>query len=592
MPLSGAGCAASLVRAILRRAPVVAIALAAVSPAPAQLYVVHQFEGSSPGQTLGWSVAGAGDVNGDGFDDLIVASPSCQFFFCGLAGLGAVQVLSGATGGVLHTFPGSVPDDRFGFSVAGAGDVNGDGFDDVIVGAFGVDVGVVLDAGQATVYSGTDGLPLLVVSGTTVNEQVGYSVSGAGDVNGDGFDDVIVGARGGDPGSLPFAGRATVYSGGFAPGAVLFSAYGSAVSDFFGSAVAGAGDVNADGYCDVVVGAPGADPAGVSAAGRAKVFAGGPAAGTVLHVFDGTGFADRLGAAVAGAGDVNGDGFDDILVGVSDHDPGGVQHAGQMKLFSGASGAALVTSTGFLPHDHFARTLAAPGDLDGDGVPDLLGGAEQSPPAVGNGYVRVVSGANGAILHQIFGAFPAVYLGWSVAAAGDVNGDGLRDFVVGTPGADPGGLLEAGSATVYSMAGFPPGSSLFGSGCPGTSGALPRIQTAGGAPDATAGNPSFRIVLSKALPNAPALLAAGASNTQWLGFGIPLPLSLAPFGFPNCAIVVSLDVQVLATTTGDGIRFLTIPVPANPSLVGQSVYFQWLVLDPPGAATQGLEIVL
>ena len=155
------------------------------APSSAQS-VLHTFDGESADDYLGVSVSGAGDVNRDGFADLI----------CGAYGygwVGAAYVFSGVDGSILYTFVGDSTNDYFGYSVSGAEDVNGDGFPDFIVGAFGADINGK-NSGRARVFSGLDGSVLYTFDGDSKFDNFGWSVSGAGDVNGDGFGDLIVGA--------------------------------------------------------------------------------------------------------------------------------------------------------------------------------------------------------------------------------------------------------------------------------------------------------------------------------------------------------------------------------------------------------------
>jgi hypothetical protein len=274
-------------------------------------------------------------VNGDGYADVIVGAlwedaggPDAgrAYVYFGGPSMNSVADL---------TLTGQAAGDNFGHAVSGAGDVNGDGYGDVIVGAWINDAGGT-NAGRAYVYYGGPGAnPLadLTLTGAAANDNLGYSVSGAGDVNGDGFADVIVGAPLHDsPG--PDAGRAYVYFGG--PGADAAADLvltGPSAVDQFGVSVSGAGDVNGDGFADVVVGAIGND-AGGSDAGRAYVYYGGAGMDPVAdQVLTGASGGDNFGISVSGAGDTNGDGHDDLIVGAFAADPGGVVEAGQAYLY-------------------------------------------------------------------------------------------------------------------------------------------------------------------------------------------------------------------------------------------------------------------
>jgi len=213
------------------------------------------FTGEEQYGALGNSVSGAGDVNEDGCDDLIVGAPHWGYdlpFFSGWA-----YVYSGQTGDLLWTFTGEAEQDHFGSSVSGAGDVNNDGYDDLIVGAQDNDAGGGW-AGRAYVYSGQTGALLQTFTGEAELDRFGSSVSGAGDVNNDGYDDLIVGAQANDAGG-DYAGRAYVYSG--QTGALLQTFTGEA-GEGFGGSVSGAGDVNNDGRADLIVGAWGYDGVG------------------------------------------------------------------------------------------------------------------------------------------------------------------------------------------------------------------------------------------------------------------------------------------------------------------------------------------
>ena len=360
----------------------------------------------------------------------------------------------------LHLAPtGESNLDSFGSSVSSAGDVNGDGHEDFLVGAETNGAGGA-DAGRAYLFYGGPGGDTqadLVLTGEAAFDRFGASVAGAGDLNGDGFDDIIVGAYGSDAGG-DAAGRAYVYLGGASvDSAADFVLTGEAASDNFGVSVAVAGDVNGDGFSDVLVGAHGNDAGGTDA-GRAYVYFGGPGADAVADlILTGEAAFDRLGRSVAAAGDIDGDGYDDIIVGANLNDAGG-DNAGRAYIYLGGPGAdsiADIVLTGEAAGDNFGLAVSGAGDVDGDGYDDVIvGGYASAVGGTNAGRAYVYRGGPGAdgIADLVFTGEAGELLGVSVAGAGDVGGDGYDDLVVGAWGSDAGG---PGSGRVYVYYGGP-----------------------------------------------------------------------------------------------------------------------------------------
>jgi ribosomal protein L35AE/L33A len=321
---------------------------------------------------------------------------------------GTATVFYGSTRGLLaasaQVLEGVAGADYFGISVASAGDVNGDGYADLVVGAYNADPSGRMDAGTVSVFhgsaSGVLAAPTRVLEGAAAGDYFGISVASAGDVNGDGYADLVVGAPYADPSGRMEAGTASVFHGSAsgvlaAPAQVLESVYERGQ---FGYSVASAGDVNGDGYADIVVGANIAAPSGRRNAGAASVFHGS-ASGVLAaptRVLEGAAAGDGFGVSVASAGDVNGDGYADLVVGAYGASPSGRMQAGTASVFHGSASGVLAAPT------------------------RVLEGA-----AAGDGF------------------------GVSVASAGDVNGDGYADLVVGAWYADPSGRMNAGTASVF-----------------------------------------------------------------------------------------------------------------------------------------------
>ncbi|MCI0330825.1 MAG: integrin alpha [candidate division Zixibacteria bacterium] len=408
-----------------------------------QFNLHYQKDGAAAQDFLGWSVASAGDVNGDGKADFIIGLPA--FELEGELNTGLAVVYSGASGAVLHTRKGDGNLFLLGWSVAGAGDVNGDGNDDYIVGApFSGQVN-----GSAFVYSGGGVLPLYQKGGA-VEDLLGFSVASAGDVNGDGRADFIIGAPGADPtAGFSGAGSAYVYSG--ADGSLLYEKNGGTIGDSLGFSVASAGDDNGDGKADFIIGTPRNDPLRQDDAGTAYVYSG--ADGSLLYQKHGAAAGDLLGFSAASAGDVNGDGKADFIIGAPFMDVGLLSDAGTAYVYSGADGSLLYLKNGVAAGDYLGFSVASAGDVNGDGKADFIIGAPSAGAGglSGAGSAYVHSGADGSLLGQINGAAVGDSLGFSVASAGDVNGDGKADLIIGAPSTNPGGAAKAGSAFVYGL---------------------------------------------------------------------------------------------------------------------------------------------
>jgi hypothetical protein len=313
--------------------------------------ILYTFNGDSGNDRFGVSVSSAGDVNNDGYDDLIVGAPEDE-------SNGSARVFSGVDGSILYAFNGDSASDSFGRSVSGAGDVNNDGYADLIVGAI-YDDNNGYDTGSARVFSGVDGSILYTFNGDSADDYFGFSVSGAGDVNDDGYADLIVGAFL-DDNNGSNSGSARVFSG--MNGNILYTFNGDSGNDQFGVSVSSAGDVNNDGYADLIVGAHQDDNNGSGVnenSGSARVFSG--VDGSILYTFNGGSVNDYFGYSVSNAGDVNNDGYADLIVGAYG-DNGDKWDVGSARVFSGAMFLQQTTDT---DGDGLVDTLDADDDADG-----------------------------------------------------------------------------------------------------------------------------------------------------------------------------------------------------------------------------------
>ncbi|MCU0798185.1 MAG: hypothetical protein MUC62_00745, partial [Candidatus Thermoplasmatota archaeon] len=394
------------------------------------------------------------------------------------------------------SFIGEDANDYSGISIGSAGDVNGDGYDDLLIGAYGDDDGGA-DAGQAYLILGAkDGwamdrdLSMASASfwGEDAGDEAGRRVAGAGDVNGDGYDDILIGAPMDDDGGINagqtylILGKATGWTMDVDLSTASASFWGEMAGDISGGSICGAGDVNADGYDDILIGADGSD-AGGSLSGQSYLILGkktGWAMDTGLSSssasFWGEDPNDGAGRSVAGAGDVNGDGYNDILIVATLDDDGGLTNRGQTYLILGKqSGWAMDTdlstaSASFLgtnTDDQSGISVSGAGDVNGDGYGDFLIGANLNDGGGSNsGQVYLIFGKmSGWSMDIGLSASDASFIGEElndhlgeyVSGAGDTNNDGYDDIFVGAMDNDQGGpnagqaYLIYGKATGWSM---------------------------------------------------------------------------------------------------------------------------------------------
>ena len=383
------------------------------SPFVEEVEIIQDWFGENRSDTFGWIARNIGDVDGDGLNDVTTSSPG----FNGAAG--KIYVYSSASGKELWSAEGSVPGGRLGHGIEAAGDVNADGTPDVVASAPYANV--------VNVYSGIDGALLFSVAGADSTGAFGLSVKGIGDVNDDGHSDILIGEPfqvWGAPingGSLDHAGRVHVVSG--KNQSTLLVASGEGAGDAFGSSVSGQ---TVDGGYLFVVGAP---TAGSLNVGKAYVYS--DLSGKPLFTAEPDSAGSQYGSMfLSVVGDLNADGTQDIYI--SDWgDNATAQGAGKVYLYSGLDGSRLFALQGEAAGDGFGIGISDAGDVNQDGYNDLVVGAWQHASAApSGGKLTIHSGKNGQLLYSIMGRVPGETLGFDTTGMGDVNGDRIPDFLV------------------------------------------------------------------------------------------------------------------------------------------------------------------
>lgn len=368
--------------------------------------IIHEWRGEVAGDEFGWIARGIGDVDKDGVTD--VAASATANLPMGST-IGKVYAYSGKSGKLLWKVEGP-KGAFFGNTLESAGDTNKDGIPDVVVGAPGVN--------GFFIYSGRDGRELRKVTGDSSVTDLGRGVAGVGDLNSDGYADVLASAPAANAGKGAGTGRVYVYSG--KDGKPLLVIDGEKAGDSFGSTLG----VGGGRY--YVIGASGA---GARSAGCIYAYDGLNPKALFKQEADSTGAA--LGAMFASVvGDVNGDGIPDMYAtdfANTANGPG----SGRAYIYSGKSGEKLFTKSGELPGEGFGIGAGRTGDVDGDGRADfIVAGWQYGAAAWSGGRVQVFSGKDGSVLQTFTGRVPGETLGFDAVGVGDVDGDGMTDYLL------------------------------------------------------------------------------------------------------------------------------------------------------------------
>ncbi len=499
---------------------------------------------------FGSAIANVGDVDGDGFADLGVGAPASNL---GGSESGAAYVYSGRTGELLHSFLGG-SGDQLGSSLCGAGDVDGDGFADVLVGAPQATAQHWNKAGGYTrIYSGRSGEAIRSQAPKTPTQGFGTVVANVGDLDGDGMDDLAANAP------IPLFDYVKVYSG--RTGKILQAQFSPFAGTVFGSALLGVGDFDGDGRDDYAVGDPFDSWTGWE---HSYSWIHSGATGEVLLQLSGSFPNDGFAVALATPGDLEGDGKPDLWVG---------SWGGYVRRYSGPASDRIVQEIRS-PLQGFGGSVAC-ADLDRDGSLDLLVGAPYSGGLAGEqvGSVLAFSGPKGQRLFQFDGSAPLDRIGTSLAAMGDLDGDGFEEFAVG-----------AGSRRVLVLS---PVDLPLSSAHP-----HPLVSTA------TGGAVKFELDAGPAFEFLPYVLLGSASGTAPgvpLGSGVVLPL--VPDAYTE-AILHSLGSPTFAGFSGvlngrgRARARLDLSGGVDPALVGITLHHAFAAFDPAGSARFASNAVL
>jgi FG-GAP repeat len=450
--------------------------------------------GTVPLANFGTAVAGLGDLDGDGRPDFAVGAPGPDPG----AAFGFVTV-HGSDGGLLFRLSGQQLDDSFGAVVRGAGDLTGDGVPDILVAAPAYSGASGNAAGAIFAYSGVDGGLLWSFEGEQAFDLLGYGLAGTADLNGDGYRNVVVGAHEADTPAGARTGRAYVLDW---QGNLLWTLDGKSSVSRFGWTIDGSPD-GASGV-GFVIGAPGDSTGGPYPTGTVYVY---DTAGSLLWSKSGPEDGESFGFSVASTEDLDGDGLRDVIVGATNFKDPNTFAKGRVLAYS-ATGGLLWSTPSPEPGGAFGLSLAALGDVNGDCVGDVGVGNHYGKGQAGNaaGRAYVLSG-RGGLLWEIEGEVQGQWLGFSMAGAGDVDGDGLGEVLIGGPRFGDGGGAQKGKVYLYSGGGA---GEVYCTAKVNSQGCTPAIHSAGRASASDAA--PFLISADGILNNQPGFLLYSSSR--------------------------------------------------------------------------------
>ncbi|MBI1854039.1 MAG: FG-GAP repeat protein [Planctomycetes bacterium] len=408
----------------------------AQAPEPFKLDSV--FTGFQAGDASGAAIISAGDVNADGFDDVLVGMPGASPN--GLAGAGSALLFSGRGGSLLVRFNGDRAGGGFGAALAVIPDANNDGVVDFLIGAPLTAEPGLPEAGKVFRISGIDGSIIDVLTSDQDHGHFGAALAVPGDLNGDGVVDYLVGAPGAPVGGLAGAGKVFGVSG--ADRSRLFTVRGAEMGEALGSSLAGLPGIGVGPTPSFAIGSPGATVGNLVLAGHVQIFRG--LASLALQI-NGAEAGAHFGTSLGRAGDINGDRSPELLVGAPDASPRGVIAAGSAFVMNPTSGLLLLRIDGAAAGQHLGVTVTGVSDVSEDGTPDIAAGSSGNASLPGG--IGIYSGASGSVVYERTGG-TSDGTGTALAVAGDVDGDGHIDIAYGEPAWRTGSGDAVGRAVV------------------------------------------------------------------------------------------------------------------------------------------------
>ncbi len=408
---------------------------------------IWRVDGALTGDRVGYGFLYARHMDGNGYRDVVVSNSIADTN--GLFHNGYVMVLSGNDGSQMWRVDGANNNRQLGQGLHGINDLDGDGFKDLVVTDPIGSTGVFFENGAVSAFGGASGTSLWENSGANFLQRYGAAVEFSHDISGDGIDDLLLGSPDDSINGLTNNGSVQAVDG--ETGAVLWTRSGTVTGDRFGTSLKIVGDVNNDGYADVLTSTPKASVGGKNENGSVAMISS--ASGTIIWRREGASSGHQLGFNVALPDDeirrdMNGDGVADVILGTPFADVGGLTNNGELEVMLGQSGTTLWSASGNASDVRLGDILDVEDDLDGDGVVDLLSASRYSDVGsyTNNGSIFAFGGADGAALWMHAGGAHDEYFGNArgTIIAFDVDGDGHNDVLAGTPLANVGGLVDNG----------------------------------------------------------------------------------------------------------------------------------------------------